>query len=300
MSTEQQTQAPVVEAPAQTSQTSSSATPPQASSPEAAPAAASTPADPAAAPAVPSYTHEKKLRELYEKAHGMDYFKGDRDKIRETYTKYRQETEPVMSDLKKAAHFLKNKDYDNFFSVLGLGENEFMQHAVEKAKLMQMDPQLRAQIEAQKQLSAQQYDAQSENQLLKSKLEAIESAQFQQTIHSALSQPDVVSVAEAFDARVGQPGAFRMEVLRRGDQHFQLTGRNLPPEQVAREVAMLVGGGMQPAQVQAQSQAQQAPVVAPAQKPVIPNVVGRQASVVKKLPGSLDDLRKMAADMAVK
>jgi len=113
----------------------------------------------------------------------------------------------------------------------------------------------------------------------------------------SLSKPDVSRFAEAWDSNSGQAGAFRQFVIEEAKKVYYDTQQDLSPDQAIAMVMQRFGkflnvGDTTMQAPQAQSiQSQQA-------KPVIPNVTGKASSPIKKVPKSLDDLRRLAKEMS--
>lgn len=258
-------------------------------------------------PAIKDPETEKKVRELYEKAHGLDYIKEDRERLRGELDGVKREFTPVVQAVHKMAHFVKQKDYASFFNLAGIQPQEIFQWALNFA---QMSPEQRmaherAQTEAQRAYDLEQYTAQQQQQFQQ------QSAEYRaRELDFTLGRPDVSQAAQAFDARYGD-GAFKTEVIRRG-QFYAYQGQDISAEQAVSEVLRLAGqGGQQAPQTtlppqgaaipQQVPQGQPAPQTVPqaqSQKPVIPNIQGRGTSPVKKVPKSLAEMRKLGQELS--
>jgi hypothetical protein len=111
-----------------------------------------------------------------------------------------------------------------------------------------------------------------------------------------LAKPEVVSAITAYETQLGKVGAFKAEVIRRG-QYYEAVHKISPPaSQLVQEVLALVGVQAQTQQgSQAASQSTPSQVVQNQQaKPVISSFQGGGAkSPAKKVPTSIEDLRKM-------
>jgi len=116
----------------------------------------------------------------------------------------------------------------------------------------------------------------------------------EQELSSYLTKPEVQQVASEFDTKIGRPGAFREEIIKRGQHAFYHTGNDLTPEQAGNEVLGIfksfISNSVAPKQA--------APsVTIPKEKPVIPNIKSGAHSPARKLPRSIADLKQMAAQM---
>ena len=97
-----------------------------------------------------------------------------------------------------------------------------------------------------------------------------------------------------FDSKVGRPGAFREEVIKRG-QMYAAQGNDISVEQAVQEVTNLLRPVYGEVQTHANPQSPQ--VVAPNYKPTLPNVRSSGTSAIKRTPNTLADLHKLR-DMA--
>jgi hypothetical protein len=240
---------------------------------------------------------EKKLRELHERAYGLDHVKADRTKLREQVQQVAQEKAQQDQAFSMLGGYLAKKDFDSFFEATKVSEDDVLRWAISVAERRQ-NPQAQAQFQQERQQQQQFQQLQAQNQSLLASYEqaAMQARDFE--LGQVLGRPDVQQTAQAFEARVGRPGAFKEEVAKRGFLHWQMTGKDITAEQAVSEVLQILGGT--PPQQQNQSQ-QVAPQVqtgtqakAPEGKPVIPNIQGRGTSPVVKVPTSVADLRALA------
>jgi hypothetical protein len=115
-----------------------------------------------------------------------------------------------------------------------------------------------------------------------------------QAVHTKLdtliSEDSVATLAKQFDAKLGQAGAFKEEVIKRAFLIEKTTGQELTPEQAVQEVVKLYGWNMTgPSQPQDK-------VLAPkgtSSKASLPTLQGKNTSPVVKQITSLDDLKSL-------
>lgn len=238
---------------------------------------------------------EKAVRELYEKAHGLDFVKQDRVKLKEEYQTVAKDYEGLKGHLLSAGQARQRGDYKTFFESFGVSDEEILKYALKVAELREAGPEAQAKFEAQRQESLRATQLEQENQTMYQQVQSLGVQQRTFELDQALASPEVSQVAQMYDERVGQPGAFRAEVVRRGQYHWYQSQKDLPAMQVAKEVASLFGPLQSPQASQPQATAP-SPVVA-AKKPVIPNIQGRGTSPAQKLPKSIDDLKKLRDEM---
>ena len=247
---------------------------------------------------------EKKARELHEKAYGLDYVKQDRSQLRDRLkgieTEYRQQSQGIQ----QLTGMIQKKDFDSFFDAVNIQEDDVLRYALQIAQRRQ-NPQLLQQHQQERQYKQQLGQAHSAQEQLQEQYAqvAVQAKTFE--MNQVLSRPDVHAAREAFDARVGRPGAFEEEVIKRGQYHHYMSGSDVSAEQAVSEVLHLIGPVAASQQPQApviqtpgvQQTPGQQQVVAPAPKPVIPNIQGRGTSPTKKVPTSLEDIKRIRDDM---
>ncbi len=130
---------------------------------------------------------------------------------------------------------------------------------------------------------------------MQSKLGEFESYKQEQAIQqrhseldSAINNSEYKSLAESYDARVGQPGAFKNEVILRAAAVASSTGKDLSAQEAVQEFAKLVAWNNQNG-VQAGGVAQKGN-----SRPTIPSVSGKASSPVAPQVKSIEDLKKLA------
>jgi len=256
--------------------------------------------DPLFKDVIKSKDQEAKMRELYEKAHGLDEVKTRRDALTQELATEKQKLTQVDQSLKNLGTLVQRKDYGTFFDILKIPKADIIQYAIQELKYQELPADQKAAIDQQRQMQQQFFDLQAQNQAMQQQLQGAGVQQTNFEIDQAINAPEVAAIAQAFDARAGKPGAFREELLKRG-QYYENVHRISPPaSQLAAELINLMGATAQVTQGQAApsqgTQGQQAQVVQnQQQKPVIPSFQGGSTnkSATKKVPMSTDDLRKM-------
>ncbi len=237
---------------------------------------------------------EKKARELYEKAYGLDEVKAHRQSLQEKLSEISPKYETVEKSLKALGSFVQKKDYRSFFDALQIPKQDIIRYAVEELKYQELPPEQRAAIEEQRQREQQFALAQESNQTLQQQIQTLHVKQAEFELSTELSRPEVSSAAQAFDARVGKPGAFKSEVIRRGAYYEGVLQQNVSAKQIVDEMIGIAGVAPQASPAGAQSATQ-----AQAPKPVIKNFNGSSTSTpTKKVFTSIDEIRKHRQNMA--
>ena len=239
--------------------------------------------------------NEKAFREVFEKAYGLDNMKPKYQKAQESF----KATSAELTNLKKSidylGQFIDSRDFDNFFSRIGVRESDVMDWVRQKLELRQMSPEQQRIYQERVALNQQNFAARAEMDRLKAESETkIQAYQEEMDkirmsqLDSELSKAEVASIANAYDAKHGA-GAFRNEVIERASYTFQTKGVDMSAQQAVENMMKfftLNAGSVPQAQVQTQ-------VATPSNKPTIPNVSGKSSSPVSKSVKSLDDLKKL-------
>ncbi len=240
---------------------------------------------------------EKKVKEIAQKYLGFDTVKERNQKISEEYKTYQTNTQPILGVYNQYSKLAQAGDLEGIFSLLKIPEQEIFKYAVQKAEEAQLAPEQRMQLQQQRQTRQRAMSLEEENQNLQAQQQDQVSEFRKQELNWVMARPDMHSVAQTYDSKVGQPGAFRQLVIDKGLAHHAATRgkEDLSAEQAAMEVLKYIGIFVQPNQ---NGNAQ--PSIAPnvqliqqnGQPPIIPNVTGRGSSPVKKQVRSLSDLKR--------
>jgi hypothetical protein len=246
-------------------------------------------------PLVKDSETEKKIKELHEKAYGLDFVKADRQTLKETNQKLSDELKNVYGTVEQISGFAKSGDFESFFQALNIPDEAVIRYALFKAQLAQ-NPQQAQAYQAQRQEFTRAQALEFQNRQLQQNLEhqSVVARTFE--LDSALARAEVGSLAQSFDVARGTPGAFRGLVIQIG-QMRAAQGQDISAADAVKE-AMAFANLSAPQQTQQQAQGQGA--TAGGRKETIPNLKGGRSSVspVKSAPPkSLDDLKKLRATM---
>lgn len=247
--------------------------------------------------AVKDATTEKQLKELHEKAFGLDIVKPKYQETKKQLDQVRGTLEKQSTELSRLGQLLEKNDLDSFFKALKISEEQVLRYALERVQYRELPLEQRLQVDAQMQERQRLGQLEQQTQTYEQQYYAEATRNKALQLDYSLEKPEVKSIADAFDTRLGTPGAFRAEVIKRGQLAFHTTGQDIPVDQAMKEVLALAGGvlpsgGNPAAQTQAPAAAQGSP--APVQPPIIPNVSGRGASPAKRAITSIADLRERA------
>lgn len=238
---------------------------------------------------------EKQVKELFEKAYGLDHVKSERAKLQDEYKTYKTQTEPILKIASQLEYHRKQGDLGGYFKTLGLSREQIFQWAVQQAEIEQLPEHQRRVYDQQQEAQLRAYQLEQQLQERDQQFQAYQVQQRQAELDFTLSKPDVSSFAQAFDQRNGE-GSFRDELIQRGRMYYFSQGIDVPPEKLAQEIMTRFhlqttspNQTTQPVQTQ--------PVPAQPQRttqsvPVIPNTGASASAPVKKKVTSLEDIER--------
>jgi predicted nucleic acid-binding Zn-ribbon protein len=239
--------------------------------------------------------NEKNFKEVFERSFAFDTIK---QKYKDAHSKYQEvngKYDTISKNLDKLSKYVQSGDFDSFFGSINIPEADIQKWIYNKLQIQSL-PQDQQQLynknsEYQKQLLTMQ----EQYEEMQSKLGEFESYKQEQAIQqrhseldSAINNSEYKSLAESYDARVGQPGAFKNEVILRAAAVANATGKDLSVQEAVQEFAKLVAWNNQNG-VQAGGVAQKGN-----SRPTIPSVSGKASSPVAPQVKSIEDLKKLA------
>lgn len=243
---------------------------------------------------------EKRVRELHEKAYGLDSVKADRHNLKSELQKTQEKLTSTDRAIEQIAEYAKVKDWDSFFESLNIPKNDVLKYALELVQREQMPQEQRQQWEANRNSQQQAKYYQEQNQALQQERSAFQVQQRESELNTEITKAGVSDLANSYNAGMENPGAFRDFVIRIG-QAYAAQGTDISAQQAVTEAARQLRAA-NPQQIEAPQLATTAPsqgrgVVSPSGKPVLPNIQGRGTSAIKSKIRSLDDLRARAKEM---
>jgi hypothetical protein len=253
---------------------------------------------------------EKLVKELHEKAYGLDVVKPRFNDLREKYKSVEQEAKGYKEGIASLREHYQRGDFDSFFQKLNIPQEKVLQWVLDKAHYNELPPEQRQVLDAKRSAEQRAAELEKSQAAMQGKYEDALVQAKARDLQIALERDDVRQFAEAFDARAGKPGSFLEEVIQRGELAWYTSkGKTeLTPEQAIQEVLTRYQGLVQskPKEppmipVNGNTPAGQAPAQAPAASttPTLPNIGGRQSSSVSKSkPRSIDDLKQLYKKMS--
>lgn len=249
-----------------------------------------------ARPLIKDAESEKQFREIHEKVYGIDHIKEDRDRFRNDHTVLNEKYGKLDTALSKLSHYVSEDNLDAFFKQLKIPEEQVMRYAQKRLEYQGMDPAQRQEYDQRSYGQTQNYDLQQQNEQLRNDNYQNLLQQRESEVESELNQPEVAGLANAYDERVGNIGAFRDEVFKRGRYYASVEGRNISAREAVDEVLGMVGRSEPPTDPPADPT--NVEVANPGgavilDKPVIPKITGSGASPTRMVPKSIADIRKI-------
>lgn len=248
---------------------------------------------------------EREVQQVLERAHAMDRFKTN---LTQLDTMVKEQIAPEIQFHRKTRQefneLLNRGDIMGVLRKMNVSEEKFLQAAAERATIRTLPPEQRAQYEAREQAEAQRTQAANQVQQLQEQVQNMQASAKSYAIQSTFARGDVRAVADEFDGRVGQPGAFEKMVRDHGALLYS-QGTDITPEQAVSAVMQRYGlqvptggnaaGSPQVTTPVGSRAAPQAPARPPAK--VLPNITSRAAATVRSKPtiNNVEDLRKLRA-----
>lgn len=244
---------------------------------------------------------QKYMHELLEKAYGLPTLK---ERFNETRTQLQQANQvvqthqQVMSTINEAQQAYRQGDLDTVFEIFKINPEKVLKWAVKQVEYSQMPPEQRQLMEAQRLEQRRNMELMKQQQSLSQSQIEQQSQYIGEMLNLILERPDYSAVAQSYDARRGQPGAFRDLIAQIGESEYALSGTVLSPMEAAKRAAELIGEA--PGRTQAAQEATPAPVQPATQatpkKAVLPNLANAGARAgaapAKSKYRSIDDLKK--------
>lgn len=235
-------------------------------------------------PAVKDADTEKKIKEIYTKAYGLDSIKGQRDTLSMELNDYKAKYTETEKALGTLGDHLRSNDFDSFFEDLNIPKEKILQYALTLVERQSMPPEQRAAYEQSKQAQQQARYYQEQNAQLQASQQQFAVQQRTFELDNVLASPELSGLVNAYGLE-----RFKSKCIEKG-QFYAYKGN----DRSAQEIALAVAADIRDVNPN-YGMPQATQVVQASQKPVIPNIQGRGTSAVKSAPRSLDDIRKKSA-----
>lgn len=240
----------------------------------------------------------EEIKDVYLKAYGLPH-------VKERAIKYEQEIanlRPIQEQytqqtqaLEYLGHLMRN-DFGTFVKEMKIPKKDILKYALDVINYEELPPEQKQEydrnIESRQRLS---YLERQNSTLQEREMQAQVHLRHQQ-LDYCLNRPEVKAIVDAFDAKVGQPGAFKSEVIQKA-QWIEAQTSNSPggPRSLSPEEAVAYVVKMYSPFVQSNVGGQE--ITPKSEKPVIPNIKAGAKGPVKQKIRSLADLRKRQQEM---
>jgi hypothetical protein len=239
---------------------------------------------------------EKKVKEMFQRSMAFDDSKAKWDeKVKTHYEPTVQQYQALDKDVKRVMGFRNSGDLDSFFQEVRLPYEQIKNWVIQQEELAQ-NPQQKALYDQafQERRARANLEEQLQNQT--GQMQEVQSREREFELHLVMARPEVTEVANRIEGMMGE-GAFRQLVVDEGVRAWSLYQRDLSAQDAVNLVLQRFGklaSGSAPSEV-IQNPASQGVASAGMQQkpPVIPNVSGKGTSPVKKVPKSIDDIKKI-------
>lgn len=226
---------------------------------------------------------EKKIKELFEKAEGLDFVKEDRKSIKGEYEGFKSQVVPYLQEYHKFTSLRDQGNIGAALQVAGISDEQLFKYCLEKIELEQ-NPQTANIYKSNQEAALKQFEMQNQIQQYEQMSQQLQMQQFEYDMMQSIGAHK--DLAAQVDERLGRQGAFREEVERFGIAEYHRGNTNLSVQQAVEHVANKYKPFFASSPSAPQAPAHKAPSV-------IPNVGSSNVSVISKRPKSIDDLRKI-------
>ena len=251
---------------------------------------------------IKSEKEEKYLKDIFQKAYGIEPIKERLNSIRGEFQQLQQSYTSIMDQVGEARTAYQRGDMDTVFDTLKISPEKVLQWAVEKVQLSQMPPEQRQALEARRMAEQRAYQLEKQASLSEQQAMQQQAQHLGQMLELVLERPDFNAVAQAYDSRKAKPGSFRELVIRVGESEHALTGKLLTPLEAAQKAMEWIGEMPKPAQPAVEAtpapQATATPATPTTKKPTtLPNMANAGARTgsapAKSKVKTLDDIKKV-------
>ncbi len=239
---------------------------------------------------------EKIVRDLVERAEGLNLLKEQRQHLRDEVSQLQYVEAQRQQAVNQMTQFLQKGDLRSFTKAWGITPEQIRNLALEDARIAELPEEQQQAWYRSQQAQEQAWQLQQQNQQLQQQYSQMAVQQRENELQGVLHHERYSYAAQAFDERVGRPGAFRDEIIKRGQYYAQVHQKDVPPHVLAEELLAYVGQPQAPQQQPSKSS--QHNVVTQPRKPSMPRIRGGSGSPVKAKVKSIADIKKLADQFA--
>lgn len=236
------------------------------------------------------------IRELYEKASGLDAVKASRDQFRTQAQETEATLQSFAGQVNEVMGLLKAGDLEGFFEQVKLSDDQIAQYILEKARIAQLTPEERSVYTERDLLRRRNANLSKEHQTASTEAQTTAANARMQALDIHLAAPEQAPLVKDFEARNGA-GSFRKSVAEYARSVWYSEKKDLSPEEATQAFIKFAGLQMptaaapKPGTVDVSKR-----VVSKPKAKTIPNYGSSQASVTSQKPKNLDELKKYRKD----
>ena len=245
-------------------------------------------------PLVKDPESEKKVKELFSKVDAFDFVKTRKEQAEQQVQSMTGDLQNISQTVQRFNESVNKSDLTSAFRLANISKEQVFKWTQQQLQLMDMPPEQRQQYEQFEQANAQKYDLEQKVTYLQQQYETQATQARVVQLDVALSRPEVSRFAEAWDQNSGSQGAFKSFVIEEAKKVFYESKQDLNADQAIGHVMQRFGKFLNVGE--ATVPPPQAVSQHTGQRPVIPNVTGKAASPIKKVPKNLDDLKRLAKE----
>lgn len=238
---------------------------------------------------------QKEVIEILEKAYGLDHVKPKHETLRSEHRELKEKWSNVETGYENLQQFVKSgkpDDFREFVKFWGIPKEILYQYAAEELQFEQAPPEVKAQLQQQREREEALRETQRQVQFLQQSNMQQAASVRKRELADEMAKPEVGKIASDYDAKFGA-GAFQRKVIEKGQFAYQTTRRDLPASEAVKLALADLTWNMPAPTAQKTPSAPAVTVATQKKLPVIPNVgSGRGASPVKKQFTSIEDLKK--------
>jgi len=216
---------------------------------------------------------EKELKELYEKAYGLDVVKPKYQETRAELNQTKEQLTSITNSLQDLREDYRRGDFDSFFEKLKIPQEKILQWVVDKVNYNELPPEQRQALDARRYAERQAYEAQKGSMGMVSEYQSKLVEARSQVLDLVLERADVQDFGQKYLEKTGK--SLRDAVIDYAEGVYLTRRVDLTPDQAVKEVMEHYGKFLGPSQP-AQAPAPQAP--AREEPPVIPHVGSKGGS----------------------
>jgi len=254
--------------------------------------------DPFFHPLIKDPESEKKVKELFSKVDAFDFVKGKKEHAETQFQSLMNDYENMSGTVSKFNESVQKGDLASAFRLAGITKEQVFKYAQQQIQLMEMPPEQRQQYEQYESAQAQNSELEQKVSSIQKQFEAQATQNRVMQLDFHLARPEIAQFANAWDKN-GEPGSFRQFVVEEAKKAFFERKVDLSPEEAVASVMQRFGKFLNVGDTTAQPPQAVVQQTPQSQKPVIPNITGKAASPIKKMPNSIEDLRRLSKEQGL-